>query len=441
MNKKDFLNLRGIHRKFEISKRQIGLVFLSFFLVFIPSFLKAQAPSKIELLKQKQQLLKEIEATNKILNETEKNKKISLKELRALTSQIQSRQNLIQTINSQVNNLDHEISDNKSNIGSLQKSLNKLKREYASMIRYAYINQGAYKRLNYVFASNSFNQAYKRLKSIQQFSNYRQEQVEAIENTENKINNKIKILDKNKEDKARMLSEKENEKKQLDRVKVVQAKKVKDLQNQSQDLQQKLIADIRKRARVENAIQAAIRKEIEDARIKAEVEEKKRIAANQGAGKTIPKSNDSKNLINTPEAEKLSNDFLDNKGRLPWPVEKRGKITEPFGIYKDPLSPRVTHDSKEISFEVGNNASVRAVFSGQVSLVASQGGVYFVVINHGEYYTAYSNLQSVSVHKGEKVNIKQVLGIAASDPDDGSTVSFSILKGKQFLNPLTWLIN
>jgi septal ring factor EnvC (AmiA/AmiB activator) len=432
--------LGTVRRSLIPSRFRFSLLFA--LILFLPRFVNAQAPSKIELLKQKQQLLREIEATNKILNETEKNKKTSIKELRILNSQIQSRQNLIQNINSQVNNLDNEISDNKSNVNSLQKSLNKLKREYAAMIRYAYINQGAYKRLSFVFASSSFNQAYKRLKSLQQFSNYRQEQVDAIQNTENKINNKIKILDKNKLDKARMLSEKEREKRQLDKIKQVQSKKVIELQNQSQDLQKKLNADQRKRYKVENAIQAAIRKEIEEARIRAEEEEKNRSANNLSPRVTIPKnSKGGENLILTPESEKLSNDFLDNKGHLPWPVERRGKITEPFGVYKDPLQPKVTHDSKEITFEVANNASVRAVFSGTVSIVSSIGGAYLVVIKHGEYFTAYSNLLSVSVHAGEKINTKQVLGIAASDPDDGSTVSFSIFKGKQVLNPLTWLNN
>jgi len=411
-------------------KNTLLLIPFIFLLCLLPGYIMAQAPSKIELLKQKKQLLQEIEATNKILSETEKNKKISIKQLRALTSQIQSRQSLIQNINSQVNTLDHEITDNRSNVNSLQKSLSKLKREYAAMIRYAYINQGAYKRLSFVFASSSFNQAYKRLKSLQQFSNYRQEQVEAIQSTENKINSKIKILDENKMEKARMLSEKEREKKQLDKVKVVEAKKVKELQSQSQDLQKRLDAAYKKRARVENAIQAAIRKEIEEARLKEEKEKEK---ANNSGNKTP--------VLEATKETKLSNDFLENKGRLPWPVSSRGKITAPFGIYSDPIQPKVKIDSKGISFETGTNATVRSVFSGTVSLVASRGGVFFIVIKHGEYYTAYSNLQSVSVHKDDKVVTKQSIGVVANDPDDGSILTFSVLKGTVFLNPMSWLIN
>lgn len=398
--------------------------------------------SKIDLLKQKQQLLKEIENTNKILNETEKNKKISVKELRALTSQIQSRQKLIQTINSQVRNLDYEISDDKSNVSNLQKNLIRLKREYASMIRYAYLNQGAYKRLSFVFASSSFNQGYRRLKSLEQFSNYRHEQIDAIQSTQDKINNKIKILDKNLSDKSKMLSEEQKQKTKLDKVKVVQAQKVFELQTQSKDLQKRLSQALRKKARLDNAIQVAIRKEIEAARIKAQEEEKSREAANLSTGKAIPKNaKSSENLTLTPEAAKLSNDFLDNKGRLPWPVERRGKMLEEFGIYKDPLQPKVMHDSKGISFEVSTNSTVRVVFSGTVSNIISLGGTYAILVGHGEYFTVYSNLQSVSVHKGEKLNTKQVIGSAASDPDDGSTCQFSIYKGKMAMNPTSWLAN
>ena len=416
--------------------------FLFFSLLLWAFTTKAQAPNKIELLKQKQQLLKEIESTNRILNETEHNKKVSSQQLRALNNQIQSRQKLIQTINSQVHNLDDEILIDRSNVSGLQKNLIRLRREYASMIRYAYLNQGAYKRLSFIFSANSFNQGYKRLISLQQFAAYREEQVSAIQNTQDKINNKIKVLDKNLFDKSKMLTEEQKEKKQLDKVKVVQAQKLTLLQAQAQDYQKRLTQALRKKARLDNAIQAAIQKEIEEARIKAQEEERARSAANLSAGKAIPKNAKSaENLSLTPESEKLSNDFLDNKGRLPWPVERKGKIVESFGIYKDPIQPKVMHDSHGITFEVGNNASVRAVFNGMVTNIISVGGSYAVLVRHGEYITVYSNLQSVSVHKGEKVNTKQILGVAGSDPDDGATCQFSIYKGKTALNPNSWLAN
>ncbi len=418
------------------------VIFILVFGWILLNSLSVKSQSKIELLKQKQQLLKEIEETNKILNVTEQNKKVSVKELRALTNQIQSRQKLIQTINSQVHNLDNEILDNQSNVSNLEKNLIKLKREYAIMIQYAYLNQGAYKRLSFVFSAASFRQGYKRLKSLEQFSNYRKEQIEVIQSTQAKINVKIKILDENLLDKSKMLSEKENEKKQLNKVKVVQAQKVTALLQQSKELKNKLSQALRKKARLDNAIQAAIRKEIEEARIKAQAQEKERLAANLGSGKALPKNaKSSENLTLTPEAAKLSNDFLDNKGRLPWPVERKGKILENFGIYQDPLQPKVMHDSKGITFEVGNNASVRTVFSGTVLSIISLGGTYAVLVGHGEYFTVYSNLQSVSVQKGEKLGIKQVMGSASSDPDDGSTCQFQLYKGKTALDPLQWLAN
>jgi murein hydrolase activator len=411
-------------------------------LLFISLVNLGYSQSKFDLLKQKQQLLKEIENTNRILSETEHDKRASVKELKALNGQIQSRQKLIQTINSQVHNLDYEITDNKSNVSNLQNNLVRLKKEYANTIRFAYLNQGAYQRLSFVFSSSSFIQGYKRLKSLEQFTNYRLEQVNAIQNAQDKLNNKIKILDKNLVDKSKMLSEEQKQKVQLDKVKVVQSQKVSELQTQSKDLQKRLSQALRKKARLDNAIQSAIRKEIEEARIKAQEEEKAREASNLSAGKAIPKNaRSSENLTLTPEAAKLSNDFLDNKGRLPWPVERRGKLLESFGVYRDPVQTKVMHDSKGISFEVANNASVRAVFTGTVSNILSLGGTYAILVGHGEYFTVYSNLASVSVHKGEKINTKQIIGQAASDPDDGSTCQFSIYKGKVPLNPESWLAN
>ena len=143
-------------------------------------------------------------------------------------------------------------------------------------------------------------------------------------------------------------------------------------------------------------------------------------------------------LSATPEAAKLSNDFLGNRGRLPWPVAN-GAIIERFGIT---YIQGIKTDNSGIDIKTSSGAVVRAVFSGEISKVENVDGSYLVVIRHGEYFTAYMNLRSASVAKGQKVSIKQSIGLAGVDPESGdSQVHFELWKGFTPQNPQNWIAN
>ncbi len=406
---------------------------------------KGMAQSKAELLKKKRDLQREIDNTNKILTETQENKDVTLKQLRVLGDQVATRQKLIVTINSQVQNLSSEISDNKHNISSLQKEEEKLKIGYAGMIRYAYRNQNAYNKLMFIFAASSFNQAYNRLKYLEQFSQYRREQVQTITSTQNKITGKIQVLDKNKEDKDQLLGEQQKQKKQLDAEKSQQAQEYSQLQKQGKKLESQLARHQRDLRKLNSAIQYAIRREIEEARRRAEQEARAREAANATAAAghaAMPKNTaSSANLVLTPEAARLSNQFADNHGALPWPVERRGRIIDPFGIHEDPLLPRVKINSSGIEFETQASAVVRAVFSGEVTGVVKIEEQYAVILRHGEYFTVYGNLKSVNVKRGDKISTKDPIGTVGTDDEKGPYCMFQVWKGKTPMNPTSWLAN
>lgn len=141
----------------------------------------------------------------------------------------------------------------------------------------------------------------------------------------------------------------------------------------------------------------------------------------------------------TPEAARLSNDFLGNKGRLPWPVANSGGVVQGFGRYS---TGGITNDNKGIDIRTSEGASVRAVFDGEVNSVTNIGGTYVVLIRHGEFFTVYSNLRSVSVSKGQKVDAKQALGSVAQDPASGMPIAhFELWRGSDAVNPSAWLAN
>src|SRR3546814_10525942 len=93
-----------------------------------------------------------------------------------MNSQIRSRQKLINNINSQINVLDNEIYGNQRQIRSLREKLEELQAEYASMVIFAFRNQNSYSKLMFIFAAKDFQQAFRRMRYLQDIGEYRRKQ-------------------------------------------------------------------------------------------------------------------------------------------------------------------------------------------------------------------------------------------------------------------------
>ena len=221
--------------------------------------------SSSELKRRKDALTREIASLNSSLNQTSTNKSLSLKQIRALNAQIRLREEKISTINSEVRLLDNQISDNTSTVRSLQSQLDKLKKEYAGMVLFAFRNQSSYSKLMFIFAAQNFNQAYKRLKYLQQFSEYRKKQAMYIEGTSKDLNVKISELDRNKREKSHLLDDQQKERKTLGVQKNSKSRVLTGLSNQERKLKQELSKKQRESATLNRAIQNAINREIEEA--------------------------------------------------------------------------------------------------------------------------------------------------------------------------------
>lgn len=424
------------------------------FLICVLGVTSVFAQSSAELKRRRDKLNDELEQLNREYQETASNKKVSLKQLNILKAQINLREEKITNINSEVRNLDNQISQSNNSVRNLQGQLDQLKKEYAGMVLFAYRNQSAYNKLMFIFAAKDFNQAYRRLKYLQQFGTYRERQAGYIQGTQRDLHVKINELDRDKKEKNNLLANQEKEKDELGKAKNTQVKVISDISKQQGEIKQQQ-RDVRKRiAQTQRAISNAIAREIEIAR--REAEEKARAAAAAAAAAAakaraenrepaaaptkpaITKASTNSQVLNaTPEAARLSNDFLGNRGRLPWPVAN-GQLLHGFGVYTD--ADGIRSESNGYEIRTSANAAVRAVFEGEVRSVTDVAGAYLIVIKHGEYFTAYSNLRSVSVSVGQKVTTKQTIGTAATDPSTGDpTVSFTLNKGKEFQNPKSWL--
>ncbi|MFC0317248.1 MULTISPECIES: murein hydrolase activator EnvC family protein [Olivibacter] len=412
-------------------------------LLFMGIGLSSWAQSSAQLKKQREALTREIELLNQTLRSTSKDKSLSLKQVNALNAQINLRVKKIKTINSEVNLIESQIAKNTNTIRSLQNELAKLKKGYASMVQFAFRNSSAYNKLMFIFASNDFNQAYKRLKYLQQFSDSRKKQAKEIEETQKSIEQKIAELASNKKEKVVLLSDQEKEKQALDGQKSVKSKVLNDLTKKEKEYKQELNKKQQEDARLARAIQAAIRREIEEARRKAEEEERRRAAElakknpNAKAPEPTARKTDKEALLSTPEAAKLAADFTGNRGRLPWPVAS-GSVTQGYGQYTYGKGVKV--NSNGLTIRTAAGAAVRAVFDGVVTSIVQLQNQYTVIIRHGNYFTVYQNMKTVSVSRNQKVSVKQTIGTVAVDATEGtSDLHFELWQGTSPINPSSWL--
>ena len=430
--------------------------FITFFVLVLTVQL-AYGQSSSELKKRKDVINSEIESLKKTRSNVDKNKKLTLTQINLLDAQIKLREEKIGTINSEIKMLDKKISTNTSEVRSLQSDLSRLKKEYAKMILFAYRNQGSYDKLMFIFAAKDFNQAYMRLKYIQQVGRFRKSQAKYIETTQINLNNQNSILDKNKKEKSHLLTDQLTEKETLGKDKDQQSIIISNLTNQQKTLQQQLSKKQKEATSLNNAIQAAIRKEIlaeqRKAAERARIAEKARLAklaaakasakptTKTPASTTPPKppakvSSGSSVLASSPEDAKLSSSFMGNRGRLQKPAT--GIIIQGFGQYK--YKSNVTLFNPGINIKTAAGAPVYAVFEGQVSKVFMVLNNYAIMIRHGEYFTIYSKLKSVTVSAGQKVSTRQAIGTVANDPSEGiSEMQFQIWKGSNPVDPSGWV--
>lgn len=400
---------------------------LCLFLLFIFFSFAAEAQSKKDLEKRKAELRKEIEYTNKLLSNVQKSKEAGLSVLVTLKKKIAARIELIRTINQEISLYNDEINKITKDIDDLENEIKQLKEEYAKMIYFAYINRNAYQRVAFIFASHDFNQAYKRIKYLQQYSEYRQEQAKQIEKKQVDLIEKKESLELERQQKSQLLASEEQERKQLDAERNEQLGMVSKLQESEKNLRKKLKEKQQAEAKLNKAIEDIIKKEIEAARKKAEAAGKKNVTASNA-------------LSMTPEAARLSASFAGNRGKLPWPVEQ-GVITGTFGEHPHPVLAGIKTKNNGIDINTRKGAVARAIFDGEVTgVVIIPGSNKAVIVRHGEYLSVYSNLDEVYVRMGEKVTTKQPLGLVHSNDEDSKTeLHLEIWHNTTKLDPAKWL--
>ncbi|WP_459072730.1 murein hydrolase activator EnvC family protein [Halocola ammonii] len=378
------------------------------------------AQTKEELQKQREELNKKIEYTKSLIDKTKQTKAATNEQLVILNKQINFRQQLIANIQNEIENTEGEISSKEEEINELEEEIEALKEEYGQMIYHAYKNRNAYDRLMYIFASESFNQAYKRMKVFQQYARVRKMQAEAIENSQQILAETVDQLEENIESKRQLLGSKEDEFEEL----ASDRKKQQSMLGELQQKEKSLLNQQQQQEREREKLNAAIRKKIEE-ELAAERE----------------KNNGAYSL--TPEGKIISENFEKNKGKLPWPVT-HGVIVSSFGKHPHPVIPGIEIENKGVDIATDKQSTVYSIFGGTVTSVFTLPGAgYNVIITHGNYKTVYTNLREVKVKKGDKVDLRTAIGTLMGS-DEKNTAHLEIWKtnsqGGDPQNPEHWLM-
>lgn len=413
----------------------------------------AQDPieDKAQLERERQAIQNEIKEIQGMYNKVRGQKKQTLGQLNLLQRKINLQNKYISNINKQLRFIDNDIYRSNVEVYRLQRQLDTLKVEYARSVVYAYKNRSTYDFLNFIFSASSFNDAVKRISYLKSYRNYRQEQVSNILNTQKLIEQRKQEALGKRKSKDAALKNQTVQAKVLDEQKKEKDVVISKLKAREKDLSKQLDAKKKRDRQLKNAMDAIVRREIDEARRKAEAEAKANADKTTTTKPSVTTTGPAKKTESRPKSYldlnakdvALNANFENNRGKLPWPVDN-GVVSVHFGRNEYAItgnSRPVIMDNPGITIATpSSGTTVKAIFEGEVAGIGNIGDIKMVMIRHGKYFTAYSNLSSVSVSKGAMVKTGQTIGRAAADEDgNGGMIEFMLLMENKQLNPEPWL--
>ncbi|MDQ1296696.1 MAG: Peptidase protein, partial [Bacteroidota bacterium] len=349
-------------------------------LVYFTGLLSAQ--TRTELEEQRKKTLEDISYVDNLLKSTAKVKSESLSAVKILGNKVNLRESVIKGMGQEISLINERIELNRIAIEMMENDLVLLKTEYSRAI----VNMYKAKKINpeivYILSARDFNQGYKRLKYLQQVSEFRRNESEIIAALKTQIEETKGNLEKDLLKMSDLRHKEVIQKNMLQDEQIKKQKMVRSLSNKEKQLQKDLAEKKKIAKRIEDEIARII-----------EAERKKSV----------------KTAL-TPEQKIIGDNFSDNKGRLPWPVE-RGIITSHFGTHQHPVLKYLTEENIGVEITSSGKTLARSVFKGEVTAISViSGSNMTVIIQHGKYYSVYNNLVNVKVKKGDKVEIKQIIG-------------------------------
>jgi septal ring factor EnvC (AmiA/AmiB activator) len=376
------------------------------------------------LEQQRKQIEKDIAYTSSLIDQTQSEQKANLDNLNLIQANLASRRKYLEEIDKQLAMMAVEIVAKQKTIADLYDELSHLKKNYAKMVRFAYRNRLPHMQLMFILSSDDFNQAYRRITYLRTYSEHRISQAKSISKQSEALKSELSTLIVKKAEHQHLISQKTVEMLALDVEEQKYQSTLAALQARGKELMQNLEAKKRQAAQLNAQIQAAIAEETRrEADRRRELEKKnKEMAAKFVADKRL-----------------LTLKFERQQGNLPLPVAQSVVVTH-FGVYDHPVFKEVKLVSNGIDFSTTDGAVVSVVADGVVCLIFNSGLSTNVLVQHGLYYTFYSNLKGITVRVGDAVRAKQPIGLVAPAPDSPHAIlHFELWKQTTKQDPEEWL--
>lgn len=460
-----------------------ALLLICLLLSVAPASAQARKSKTLQRLEQeRKQLLRNIEASDKKLQQLRKDTRSQEQTLRAVKEQVEQRRQVVAILGNEVSGLQARIDTLSGHIGRLHRREGALLLRYRAALLQLQRIDTHIDPLVFVLSSRTPSEARERQRFLSRYTKAVREASEALRTTRTEIEATKAEVGRTHSEKEHLLSLREAEKRKLEQEEVQRSAQVKDLRGQQKQLAQDLSKQRKRAEELDRKIQQQVEAEIlaaqrraAEAQRRAEEARRRREAQRreQGTGETASSSKNkgkgSKGKTTSPstppsqatepEPEErraatpggyamdaneraLASSFAQNKGRLPAPIRGSYSILRTFGVHQHSEHNRVQVNSSGVDFGLQGDSRAYAVFTGVVSRVFMIPGYgTALILRHGNYLTVYANLSSVSVSSGSRVSTGQVLGSVGASPDGsgGRLLHFQLWHERTKLNPLAWI--
>ena len=365
-------------------------------------------------------LRKEIAQLEQQLKENSSKSKNALTELKLVRKQVATRRELVAESEREIRALSDTIAVRQQAAKRLRERLEMMESYYRKLVRNAYKNRDARIWYTYLLSSKNLGQASRRYAYLRDLSGTMNTQARRLQETRSALEDDLARLKTLRAEAEAVRKAREQDLQSLRQEELRSDRLVADLQKDKSRYQKELNTKRKQVEALNREIERIIAQAVEEAR-------KKEKAAQQGSNR--------KTVTNSQAVDiKLSGEFANNKGKLPWPAD--GPVVETFGKHNHPVyTTLVMPANNGVNIGLSPDAEVKAVFDGEVKRVIVMPGYgRCILVQHGAYFTFYCKLGHVDVKSGDKVKTGQTLG--RIDTIDGQNeLHCEVWKEKEPENP------
>lgn len=431
---------------------------------------KAKPRSSSDVQSQRRKTEQQLKQTSQKLTMTEAEIKQRLGRINTLEQKIQRSEANSAVLQKRLDSLAQRTARVQDSIKVNEAELGRLRQLYIQAVRSSRRNRREMNTLTFLFSSDNFRQAYRRMRYLEQYSGWRRRKTEQIGDVVARLKSQKASLSEMASHTASLRSQEVAEQRHLKTSRDSVNSVVKSLEGQKKKLNAMLQEQQRTIRKLDDEIQRLIAKEAEEQRkreeaearrraeeAKKKAEEAKRKAQQAGERTTTATPADKKKPAAEPAKPKpvepefkpadqsisdATGEFAARKGKLPSPLSHTYVVARPFGVQPHKNHTHVEVNNPGLDLETALGATARAVHPGFVSAVFVQEGFgHVILVRHGSYLTVYANVQTINVKKGDKLKAGDIIGTVAPsefNPSRGM-LHFEIRREREKFDPQQWL--